>query len=64
MKQSWRKEKYVNCCYGKRTRREWWRIGIWKMRKIREGFEKEGCLLSYEEEDNKHMLITCPDTTK
>jgi hypothetical protein len=41
MKQRWRKEAYVKCCYTKeRNGIAWWRIGIWKMRGIRKGFEK------------------------
>jgi hypothetical protein len=50
--QRWRKEAKVNCCYGnERIGIEWWRVGIWKMRGIRKGFEKGRCPLCYEEAD-------------
>jgi hypothetical protein len=42
----------------------WWRIEIQKMGGIGESFEKGRCLLCYEQEDDKHILLTCPETMK
>jgi hypothetical protein len=63
MKQRWQEEACVNCLYrNDRTGIAWWRIGIWKMRGIRKEFKKGSCPLCYEQEDDKHVLPTCPDT--
>jgi hypothetical protein len=52
MKQEWAIEEYIVCC----TRNEksgltWFKTGIWKLRGMREEFEKGRCTLCREDED-------------
>jgi Holliday junction resolvase len=61
----WGRECYVEKC----TRKErmgilWWKAGIWKLRAIRSGFEREKCPLCLGEEDAKHIILECCETKK
>jgi hypothetical protein len=38
------------------------KAGVWKLRGIRRGLEKGTCPLCMENEDVKHILLSCPDT--
>jgi hypothetical protein len=42
----------------------WFKIGIWKLRGMRKGFDKGRCPLCSEEEDPKHILLKCSETRK
>jgi hypothetical protein len=65
MEHEWGKECYVERC----TRKErmgmiWWRAGIWKLRRIRKGFERGRCPLCLGEEGAKHIILECCETKK
>jgi hypothetical protein len=42
----------------------WFKNGIWKLRGLRRGFEKERCLLCREEDDAVHILLKCSAAKK
>jgi hypothetical protein len=65
MKLKFNKQEYLNCCSRKeRAGIAWWRAGIWKLRAIRRGFEKERCPYCYELEDAQHKLLICTERRK
>jgi hypothetical protein len=65
MKQEWAREQYINCCTGvERSGLAWFKTGIWKLRGMRNGFEKGRCPLCSEEEDPIYILLKCSETRK
>jgi hypothetical protein len=65
MKQEWVREEHIVCC----TRNErrwltWFMTGIWKLREMREGFEKVRCPLRSEDEDTIHISLNYSETRK
>jgi hypothetical protein len=42
----------------------WLKVGIWKLRGIRKGFERGRCPLCLGEEDAKRIVLKCFETKK
>jgi hypothetical protein len=40
----------------------WMKAGVWKLRGIKRGWEKGTCPLYRDNEDAKHILLSCPET--
>jgi hypothetical protein len=58
-------EEYMNCCSRKETAEiAWWRVGMWKLRGIRKGFEKGRVSLCCGLEDAKYILLIWTEIKK
>jgi hypothetical protein len=65
MKQECAREQYISCCSStERSGLAWFKTGIWKLRGMRKGFQKERCPLCSEEEDPTHILLKCSEIRK
>jgi hypothetical protein len=61
----WGKESYIDkCTRKKRMGIIWLKARIWTLRWIRRGFERGRCPLCLGEEDAKHILLKCSETSK